>query len=57
MKEKRRRLYEVEVRSRYNPLDVRTVRVWATSKTDARERLWDVLGTDEWRYVRATEVR
>ena len=51
------KLYEVTVRSRYYKLDTRRVRIWADSKSDARDRLWDALGTDEYVYVKATEVK
>lgn len=55
---KRMKLYEVTIRNRYYPLEgERKVRMWAQSKSDARDRLWGFLGTDEYRYVRATEIK
>lgn len=52
------KLYEVTVRSRYYPMEgTRRVRMWAESKSDARDRLHEVTHTDEYRYVRAVEVK
>ena len=52
------KLYEVTVRNRYYPMEgTRKVRMLAESKSDARDRLWGVLGTDEYRYVKAVEVK
>lgn len=52
------KLYEVTVRSTYYPMEgACKVRMWAESKSDARDRLWDFLGTDEYKYVKAVEVK
>lgn len=55
---KKLKLYEVTVKNRYYPMEgERKVRMWAESKSDARDRLWCAMHTDEYRYVKATEVK
>lgn len=50
--------YKVTYRSRYHPLEGdRTMTVYADSKKDARYRFYERINTDEYRVVRAEEVK